>query len=428
MTHQNVNQLKKDGVINMGYVGLIALLNIILAEYAYTRVNGEKASNRTTEAAGQALRTIFRLLVKLGYRLEDPRNISEKHIKALCAEWHRLNRSPKTIQGYLSHLRIFCGWIGKKGLVKDVYFYLPQVPKEDLRVPTGTKRSKSWAEVGIDVGAKVAEAMVLDWRFGLMIMAQVAFGLRLFEVLQMQPWKCDKGDKFAAYETKGGRPRDIDIDTPVQRAVMDFIKSKIGKKEYLGWLVQTDGSAASLKYSRRRYNYLMVKIGINKAMAEVTGHGLRAQFAENAALLRDLIPATLGGTPGQMPREDLDLTRLQVSELLGHSRKSITGAYYGSFGRETKLDSPGRAKEVIERCLTMIGADRMHPIANDRLTQCVCLNAELMAIQVYDDPRKIQVLWEHHSRRHGVEWIPPTSGSNLAALEAAAISLLRAAG
>lgn len=411
----------------MGYMGLFAILNMILAAHAHKRVNGKQASERTAEAAGEALRAIFGLLVELGYRLEDPRNIGEKHIKALCVEWHRRNRAPKTIQGYLSHLRIFCGWIGKKGLVKDAYYYLPDVSREDLHVTTVAKRSKSWAEVGIDVGAKVAEAMALDWRFGLMIMVQVAFGLRLMEVLQMQPWKCDKGDKFAAYKTKGGRPRDIDIDTPVQRAVMDFVKSRIGKKEYLGWSVKKDGSAGSLAYSRGHYYYLMGKIGINKVMAEVTGHGLRAQFAENAALLRDLIPPTLGGTPGQMPRGDLDLTRLQVSELLGHARKSITGAYYGSFGRETKLDSPGRAKEVIERCLAMIGADRMHPIANDRLTQCVCLNAELMAIQVYDDPRKVQVLWEHHSRRHGVEWIPPSSGSNLAALEAAAISLLRAA-
>jgi integrase len=409
-------------------MGLIELLNIILAAHAHTRVNGKAASERTVQAAGEALRAIFRLLVKLGYRLGDPRNLSEKHIKALCDEWYRLNRSPKTIQGYLSQLRIFCGWIGKKGLVKDVYYYLPEVSKDDLRVKTVADQSKSWAEMGIDVGAKAAEATALDWRFGLMIMAQVAFGLRRMEVLQMQPWKNDKGDKFAAYATKGGRPRDIDIDTPVQRAVMDLIKSKIGKKDYLGWPTKTDGSAGSLQYSKRRYNYLMEKIGINKVVAEVTGHGLRAQFAENAALLRELIPPTLGGTPGQMPREDLDLTRLQVSELLGHSRKSITGAYYGSFGRETTLDGPRRAKEVIEPCLATIAADQLRAIADDRLTQCVCLNAELMAIQIYDDPRKVQVLWEHHSRRHGVDWIPPTSGSNLAALEAAAASILRAAG
>jgi integrase len=407
----------------MTNIGLLAIVNMILADFAHTRVNGKPASERTAQALGEALRTMFGLLVELGYRLEDPRNIKEKHIRALCAEWHRRNRAPSTIRNYLSSLRIFCGWIGKEGFVKDVYYYLPDVPREELCVPTVTKRSKSWAEVGIDVGAKVAEALALDWRFGLMIMAQVSFGLRLMEVLQMQPWKCDKGDKFAAYKTKGGRPRDIDIDTPVQRGVMDFIKSKIGKKESLGWSVKTDGSAGSLKYSRSHYNYLMKKIGINKVMTEVTGHGLRAQFAENAALLRNLIPPTLGGTPGQMPREDLDLTRLQVSELLGHSRKSITSAYYGSFGRETKLDGTDRAKKAIQPCLAAIGADQLRPIPSDRLAQCALLNAELMAIQVYDDARKVQVLWEHHSRRHGIEWIPPTSGSNLAALEAAAISI-----
>jgi len=405
---------------------IIALLNIILAAHAHTRVNGKVASERTAQAAGETLRAIFRLLVKLGYRLEDPRNINEKHIKVLCAEWYRLKRSPKTIQGNLSQLRTFCSWIGKKGLVKDVYYYLPHVPKGDLRVRTVAEKSKSWAEVGIDVAAKAAEATSLDWRFGLMIMAQVAFGLRRMEVLQMQPWKNDKGNKFAAYATKGGRPRDIDIDTAVQRSVLDLIKSKIGKKDYLGWQTKADGSAGSLKYSKRRYNYLMEKLGINKVMAEVTGHGLRAQFAENAALLRDLIPPTLGGTSGQMTREDLDLTRLQVSEQLGHSRISITGAYYGSFGRETKLESPARVKEVIESCFAVIGSDRIHPIASDRLTECIYLNAELTAIHVYDDPRKAQVLWENHSRRHGVEWLSPTSGSNLAALEAAAICFLRA--
>ena len=407
---------------------IIVLLNMVLAANAHTRVNGKVASERTVQAAGEALRAIFRLLVKLGYRLEDPRNINEKHIKALCAEWHRLERSPKTIQGYLSQLRTFCGWIGKKGLVKNVYYYLPNVPKDELRVKTVAMKSKSWAEVGIDVGAKAAEAMALDWRFGLMIMAQAAFGLRRMEVLQMQPWKNDKGHKFAAYATKGGRPRDIDIDTPVQRAVLDLIKSKIGRKDHLGWSMKADGSAGSLKYSKRRYNYLMESIGINKVMAEVTGHGLRAQFAENAALLKGLIPPTLGGTPGQMPREDIDHAREQVSEKLGHSRISITPPYYGSFGRETTLDGPGRAKEMIEQCFATIGSDQMRSIAQDRLTHCACLNAELMGIQVYDDPRKVQVLWGHHSRRHGVEWIPPTSGCNLAALEAAAISIFRAAG
>lgn len=405
---------------------LIAKLNTILAEHAHTRVNGNVASQRTATAAGESLRATFRLLVQLGYRLQAPQNLEEKHIKALCVEWHRTEKAPKTIQGYLSQLRIFSGWIGKPGLVKDIYHYLPDVPRNELRVNTVAKRSKSWAKMGIDVAEKIDIAMQLDLRFGLQVMAQVAFGLRRLEVLQMKPWKCDKGNRFAVYKTKGGRPRDVDIDTEVQRAVLDLIKSKVGKNEFLGWTQRTDGGPATLEYCERRYCYFMEKLGITKALAQVTGHGLRAQFAENAALLRNLIPPTLGGTAGQMPREDLDLTRVQVSEQLGHSRKSVTTAYYGSFGREAPLDDPRlRAKDAIEACLKTVTLDQVKAIPPERVSQCLSLANEIIGLGVYDDPRKIQLLWEHHSRRHAVDWLAPSPETNLAALEAAASSILR---
>jgi len=405
---------------------VITKLNAILAEHAHTRVNGKVASHRTATAAGESLRTCFRLLVKLGYKLQDPRNMEEKHVKALCVEWHAKKKAPKTVQGYLSTLRIFGGWIGKAGLVKDIYYYLPDVPRENLRVTAVARQSKSWAEMGIDVAEKVQIAMRLDERFGLMILAQVAFGLRRLEVLQMKPWKCDKENRFAVYKTKGGRPRDVDIDNEVQRAVLDLIKSKVGKNDHFGWKHKTDGSAADLKYCERRYAGYMERLGITKALAEVTGHGLRAQFAENAALLRHLIPMTLGGTGGQMPRDDLDLSRVQVSEQLGHSRKSVTTAYYGSFGRETQPDSPDRAKLAIEAGLATISADQLLTIPQERQRDCASLGEELMAIGVYDDPRKVQVLWNRHSRRHAIDWLAPARGSNLAALEASALSLTRA--
>ena len=406
---------------------LITKLNAILAEHAHTRVNGNVASHRTATAAGDALCTCLRLLVELGYRVQDPRNIEEKHIKALCVEWYAKKKAPKTIQGYLSQLRIFSGWIGKAGLVKDVYYYLPGVPRDELRVSAVARRSKSWAEMGIDVANKVEIALQLNERFGLMLLAQVSFGLRRLEVLQMKPWKCDKENRFAVYKTKGGRPRDVDIDTEVQRAVLNLIKSKVGKNDYLGWKYRTDGAPATLEYSERRYNYFMEKTGITKALAEVTGHGLRAQFAENAALLRHLIPPTLGGTGGQMEREDLDLSRVQVSELLGHSRKSVTTAYYGSFGRETRLDSPDRAKLAIEAGFAALAADQLLAIPQERQGDCACLLTELMSIGVYDEPRKVQALWNHHSRRHAIEWLTPAAGANLAALEAAALSITRSA-
>jgi integrase len=414
--------------VEISNMDFYAQLSAILSEHAQVRVNGKQYSERSITVAGDTLRAGFRLLHKTGHKLENPRNIADKHIHILCNEWYRLKRKPKTIQTNLSQFRIFCGWIGKKGMVKDIHHYLPEVPRSELRVGTVAQVSKSLSEMGIDVAEIMAKATELDWRFGLMLQAQLAFGLRRMEALQMQPWKNDKGDKFAAHKTKGGRPRDVDIETPDQRFVMDLIKSKVGKTDHLGWSVRTNGKPASLKYSKRRYNHLMERLGITRALAHVTGHGLRAQFAENAALLRGLIPVTLGGTGGQMDREALDLTRVQVSEQLGHSRKGITTAYYGTFGRNTKPDGPEHAKLTIEAGLQTISVAELPAIPQERQSDCVHLCNELMAIGIFDDPRKVQVLWTHYSRRRAVEWLPPVAASNLASLQAAATSIARAAG
>jgi integrase len=419
---------------------LFSKLNEILLENSQTRVNGNKASRRTATVRGEGMRTNFRILYEdLGFRLTDPRNIGTRHIEALCKEWYRKGLAPKTMQDYLSQLRIFCTWIGKKGLVKKIDHYLPDVPKRELRPKSIAEKSKSWAATGVDAGEKYLEATSYDWRFGLMILAQVAFGLRRMEVLQMKPWKCDHGDKFAAYETKGGRPRDIYIVNEVQRAVLDLIKSKIkGKDDTLGWMERVDGKPfkerrrhagedpvdSSLVYSEGRYDRLMAKLGITQAISKCTGHGLRAQFAENALLLRDVIPPTLGGTKGQKPRSKIDVVRAQTSELLGHSRPSVTNAYYGSFGREGKPDDPDRAKNVIEVCLGAIRPDQVKEIPKDRLQHCMMLGYELAGIGVYGDPQKVQVLWENHSRRHATDWIAPADEPNLASLEVAAMYLM----
>lgn len=402
-------------------MNLIGELNGLLEKHATTRLNGRVASERSATAAGESLRASFRLLVALGYKLEDPRNITHKHIKALCREWYRLKLSPKTMQGYLSHLRIFCRWIGKGNMVESIGYYLPDVPKKDLKVHTLARTSKSWAENGVDVAEKIREADALNWRFGLMLRMQVAFGLRRMEVVQMVPWKNDRGDKFSVYKTKGGRPRDVYIDSDHQRAVLDMVKAVLKKNECLGWTTRPDGTRADLAYSMKRYSNMLPQIGISRSNSIVTGHGLRAQFAENAALLVNLIPPTLGGTPGQHERDVLSLKRAQVSEALGHSRVSVTRSYYGSFGRGGVPDAPDRLKKGIEGSLAHIPTRRLYSVPAERRLDCLTLSAELMEVDVYLDLMQVQALWERHSRRHAVPWIKPAD-ANLAALEAAAIS------
>lgn len=394
-------------------------LDSILKQHAGTRENGRVASERTKSARGEALHAGFNRLHGLGYRLQKPENISEKHIEALVKSWHMEGFKPKTIQTNLSSFRIFCRWIGKGDMVKSAPYYLPKVEPATLKVVAVAQESKSWAENGINVAEKIREADAIDKRFGGMLRLALAFGLRRHEVIECQPWKVDRGDKFAAYKTKGGRPRDIYIETPEQRDVLDHVKSLVKKNERMGWTTKDNGTAASVQFALGKWYRMLAKIGITKKDAEVSGHGLRAQYAENAALIASVIPPTLGGTGGQMSPEDLDLKRLQVSELLGHSRKSITSAYYGTFGRNNTADPADRTKLAVEAGVAAIPSDRIREIPAERADDCLRLTAELMAVRAYVDPRLAQALWEHHSSRHATAWLPP-GATNIAALEAAA--------
>jgi integrase len=395
-------------------------LNATLEKKAGTLVNGKVAADRTGEAASDALHACFNIIRKeCGYHLQRPENIKETHIRAICNYWNENGYKIKTMQGYLSHLRIFCRWIGKGEMVKSLAYYLPHVPLADLRVKTIAEASKSWAANGIDVAEKVREADAIDWRFGMMLRLAVAFGLRRLEIIQCIPWKVDRVDRFCAYKTKGGRPRDIYIDTPEQRKILDQVKLLLNPNEHLGWLTQRNGKKATLEYSLGNWHKMLAKIGITGACSNCTGHGLRAQYAENAALIASVIPPTLGGTGGQMPKDILDLKRAQISELLGHSRKSITGAYFGTFSRDKMPDSPERTKLAIAAAVPVIPIEKLKGVSPERINDCIRLTAELMTAGAYVEPPVTQALWEHHSSRHGAEWLV-LGRENIAALEAAA--------
>lgn len=400
------------------------ILNGILAKHGGKRTDGKVASDLTSSGYTDVLTKCFRQLHEIGYRLQDPTNIGTKHIDALCKKWYNAGIAPGTMKSELSRLRIFCGWIGKNGIVKSLEEHLPQVDKAELHVSRVAKKSKSWSENGIDVAAKIREADELDWRFGLMLRMCLSFGLRRIEVVQMKPWKSDKLDKLAVFEAKNGRPRDIYIDTAEQRAVLDFVKSKIRKNTFMGWDCTERGEPSTLEYSVGRYNRSMSKIGITKKEVDVSGHGLRAQFAENAALIAQMIPPTLGGTAGQMARDDLDVKRAQVSELLGHSRISITASYYGSFGREATLDEADRCKKNIEKALAQSPAEMLKAVAPERLADCTKILLELASLEIVINVREVQLLWELHSQRHAAEWVKPVDG-NAEAIEAAALRIFK---
>jgi hypothetical protein len=100
-----------------------------------------------------------------------------------------------------------------------------------------------------------------------------------------------------------------------------------------------------------------------------------------------------------MPKADLDVKRAQVSELLGHSRVSITGAYYGSFGRSATPDDADRCKTNVTAGLSKLADQILIPVSADRMTDCLQLVAELSLLDIEIMAKQAHHLWHLHSLR-----------------------------
>lgn len=385
-------------------------LNALMKELGPTlRVNGDKGSKRTEDATKETWTAVKNVLHKLGYKIQNPRNLGNNHVEMVVKYWHSIGRANKTMEGHLSRLRVVCDKIGKRGMVKSLKDYLPHVAPELLVVRTAAKKSKSWTEAGVDISEKLIEADRIDMRFGLMLRVQLAFGLRRKEVLTCHPWKSASGGivwRIFPEEGKGGRPRVMVIETQLQRDVIALVQSKLKKGERLRWKTTARGLPCNMERAEEIYKRSMKRIGMTQNESGVTGHGLRAQFAENEALRIGFVPPTLGGDGGELPKEDLDNLRSVVSESLGHSRKDITRAYYGSFKRYTTRHEKERLKLAVEEGLEVLKKNGpLEMPAEERKEDCLKIIGILASHDIAIDMRQIHTLWTLYSGRQNSEWL-----------------------
>ena len=318
-------------------------VNAVMKLHGTRRVNGKVASERTQTLTKAVVYAAIRLLHELGYKIQDPKNLGERHIEVLVKHWwYCQHKKIKTIQNDLSRLRVFCAMLGKPGMVDSVQKYLPDVDPDLLKVRSAAQTTKSWSGNGIDLVAIFREVDGRDPRLGLMLRLELAFGLRREEVLKCNPHVQDCGNYLQIFPGmgKGGRWRNVPIVSSAQRELLEYVKARASKDKPLGWEYDQSGQAASLEQNIRRYENLMASLGFTKADAGVTGHGLRAQFAENHVLLLGMIPPTMGGNPGQLDTADKSIARAKVAQALGHNRPSVTSAYIGSPDYVSKPDLP----------------------------------------------------------------------------------------
>lgn len=314
---------------------LIASIEHVVDAHGRTRVNGKVASERTFRLQMDVMKQFARTLHEKGFLLEDCRNLGEKHLNAVFDCWALEKKlATKTLQNQKSRVKQFVLWLGKPELARYVSRieerYRGERP-EGFRVRTVADRSKSERGAGLDLDKLYRAALAHDTRYAAMLMMQRAFGLRKKEVLLAKLRRADLGDKLqlVGSVTKNGRAREIKLDVgeygKAQRKILDYAKSLIKQNESLAW------PGLSLLQAERRYYACNNAIGLTKSVAGMTGHGLRAGYAEDVMLLAGLLPSSLGGTTEM--RGDAQLVwsvKLKASEALGHSREVITHAYYGS--------------------------------------------------------------------------------------------------
>jgi site-specific recombinase XerC len=385
-------------------------VNDVMKSAGVFRVNGKVASERTQTLTKEVVYASIRRLHELGYKIQDPKNLGERHIEVLVKHWwYCQHKKPKTIQNDLSRLRVFCAMLGKPGMVGSVQKYLPGVDPELLKIHSVAQTTKSWSGHGIDLVAKFREVDEREPRLGLMLRLELGLGLRREEVLKCNPHAQDFGHYLQVFPGmgKGGRWRNIPIASTAQRELLDFVKARVQKNKPLGWEYTRAGAAAGLEQNVRRYENLMASFGFTKADAGVTGHGLRAQFAENHALLLGMLPPTMGGDAGQMDSADLSVLKVKVAQALGHNRPSVTTAYVGSFNACARNELNDQAYQTIQKALRIFEVIGLPEIPPQRVNDCSVIQEAMAVVGSILTAEQVHVLWAKHSRRHGVDWMTP---------------------
>lgn len=301
----------------------------LVQKYGRFRTNGAIASDRTKQLTHEVIMACCERLWTLGFQIRDIHDLKLRHVEGLIEDWRANDYAIKTIQNNISRLRRVAEWIGKtdmipNGILEQMY---PDVDVQELRVKTVAVISKSWTENGIDVLEKIREADKIDARFGAMLRLGLAFGLRRKEQLRTKPNLIDGGSVLLVNNNmaKSGKDRIIPIEHPFQRLCLEHAKRLVRGAEYLGW------PDRSYEQNLSRYKYFMKKIRISGRDSGCVGHGLRAEYAENIALMNGLVPPVLGGKSSQMEKDARQAIQAIVSQNMGHHRPEVTGAYYGSF-------------------------------------------------------------------------------------------------
>lgn len=260
-----------------------SLLDVLFELFNARHTSPEKVvSHKTGRERADFLRRFFRdLQCKAGFKTPpDPRNLGDRHIRAMVAVWQCEQLAPATIHSYPSFLRGLASWLGEPGFIRDPAHY--GLSLTEYQRHEHARRDKIWTAAGSDIeadrrlrpprqclaatdpGLWPAPKGIDDFRPHQCVVPFEATAL---------PAEEQETDHYVRIEegAKGGRLRFVPLNTPQRTAALAFAQAVAGSEDaHLG------NPLHSLKRNLRRFDsYVMARFGVTAHGLGATAHGLR---------------------------------------------------------------------------------------------------------------------------------------------------------
>lgn len=269
-------------------------------------------------------------LGKMNIRLQNLSDLTPKHVVKVVQVWERAGLSASTLKTRWTVMTRMLGWLGKQPRSGPMRLDAVIKNRERTRRSYSATEPRTFASANVGFEEVLKNVARIDPIAGLHLQLQRTFGLRLKEAVCLNPFESDKGGVLSLFRgTKGGRERDVPIDSQQKRDLLEAVKTAAlplnkGILSYPG---------LTLVQSKNRYYYVLRKCGMTKKDLGVTSHSCRREFGiERYELIGGRKAPVLGATTSltqQDRRRDREV-RLQLAEELGHSRPQIAAAYVGS--------------------------------------------------------------------------------------------------
>ncbi len=236
----------------IGTPDYLRVIGAYLKKYNHQHAKRHKGVGFKTMLERQRLYASFftELRQHTAYRNLDPRQLANRHVEVVVRRWLERGLKTATLHNYLSFLRTFAGWIGKRGMVREPAYYVGSESPHAHRSEVATEDG-SWTARNVEIKAKIAEIARFDSWSGMHLELELHFGLRGKEARHLRPHgaiiareAANARDAAAFPEcqtflhigagAKGGRPRDVPIATDEQRELLARVLSAVAPGGFVG--------------------------------------------------------------------------------------------------------------------------------------------------------------------------------------------------